>query len=82
MNSVQDQILTGLSTTTHFSSCHTSIPYTDNNLHIVSSYYFQSYMKLFHADNFDVSIRPDLLYFSVWRICQKDAYNVTYGRSK
>ena len=46
----------------NFSSCH--IPYTHNYLHTMSSY-IQSNKKLFQAYQFNLSIRPDLLYFSV-----------------
>ena len=54
---------------TQFSSCH--IKFTNNILHPVRSYYIQSYKKLFRADNFNVNIRPDLLYFSIWGVYSK-----------
>ena len=46
-----------------FSSCH--IPYTNNILHPVSSYYFLSDKNLFEAGNFKVNVRPDLPYFGI-----------------
>ena len=49
-----------------FSSCQ--IPYTNNILHHMSSYYFLSHKKLLQAGNFNVNVRPDLLYFSIWGI--------------
>ena len=52
---------------TKCSSCH--IPYTYNIFHLVSSYYFQSYNKTFQEGNFNVNMRPDMLYFSIWGIC-------------
>ena len=51
---------------TKVSSCH--IPYTNNILYPVSSYCFLSHKKFFQAGNFNVNIRPDLLYFSIWGI--------------
>ena len=54
---------------TKFSSCH--IPYTSNILHTVSSDYFLSHKKLCQAGNFNVNVRPDLLYFSIWGVYSK-----------
>ena len=54
---------------TKFSSCR--IRHTHNILHPVSSYYFQSYTKLFQAGNVYVVIRPNHLYFSIWGIWSK-----------
>ena len=48
---------------TKFSSCHT--PYINSILHPATSYYFLSHEKLFQADNSNVNVRPDLLYFSI-----------------
>ena len=56
-----------------FSSCH--IPFTTNILHHVSSYYFLSHKKLFQAGNFNVNVRQDLLYFSIWGIYSKTYQN-------
>ena len=58
---------------TKFSSCH--MPYTNNILHPVSSYHFQSNKKLFQAGNFNVNIRQNLLCFSILRYTQKDTKN-------
>ena len=52
-----------------FSSCH--IQYTNNILDPVSSYYFQSYKRLFQASNSNGNIRPNLLYFRTWGIHSK-----------
>ena len=54
---------------TKFSSCHT--PYINSILHHASSYYFLSHKKLFQAGNFNVNVRPELLYFSIWRLYSK-----------
>ena len=54
---------------TKFSSCHTA--YINSILHPASSYYFLSHKKLFQTGNFNVNIRPDLLYFSIWRVYSK-----------
>ena len=54
---------------TKYSSCH--IQYSNNILHPVSSYYFQSHKKLCQAGNFNVNVRPDLLYFSIWEVYSK-----------
>ena len=54
---------------TTFSNCH--IPNTNNILHTVSSYRFQSYKKLFQAGNFNVNIRPDLMYFRILKVYSK-----------
>ena len=54
---------------TKFSSCHT--PYINSILHPASSYYFLSYKKLFQAGDFNVNVRPDLLYFSIWGVYSK-----------
>ena len=54
---------------TKFSSCH--IPYINSTLHPASSYRFLSHKKLFQAGNFNVNIRPDLLYFSIWGVYSK-----------
>ena len=54
---------------TKFSSCH--IPYTNNILHPVSSYYFLSHKKLFQAGNFNVNVRADMLYFSICGVYSK-----------
>ena len=51
---------------TKFSSCHT--PYINSFLHPASSYYFLSHKKLFQTGNFNVNVRPDLLYFSIWGV--------------
>ena len=48
---------------TTFSSCH--ILYTNNILYPVSSDYFQSDKKLFHAGNLNDNMIPDLLFFSI-----------------
>ena len=58
---------------TKFSSCHS--PYTNNILNPVSSNYFLSHKKLFQAGNFNVNVRPDLLYFSIWGV-----YSITYQK--
>ena len=50
-------------------SCHSS--YINSILHPASSYYFLSHKKLFQAGNFNVNVRPDLLYFSVWGVYSK-----------
>ena len=50
-------------------SCHTS--YINSILHPASSYYFLSHKKLFQAGNFNVNVRPDLLYFSIWGVYSK-----------
>ena len=54
---------------TKFSSCHT--PYTNNILYPVSSYNFLRHKTLFQAGNFNVNIRPNLLYFSIWGVYSK-----------
>ena len=54
---------------TKLSSCHTL--YTNNILHPMSSYYFLSHNKLFQAGNFNVNVRPALLYFSIWGVYSK-----------
>ena len=54
---------------TKFSSCHT--PYINSILHPASSYYFLSHKKLFQASNFNVNVRRDLLYFSIWGVYSK-----------
>ena len=54
---------------TKFSSCHT--PYINSILHPASSYYFLSHKKLFQAGNFNVNVRPYLLYFSIWGVYSK-----------
>ena len=54
---------------TKFSSCPT--PYINSILHPASSYYFLSHKKLFQAGNFNVNLRPDLLYFSIWGVYSK-----------
>ena len=41
------------------------VQYINSILHPASSYYFLSNKKLFQAGNFNVNIRPDLLYFSI-----------------
>ena len=51
---------------TKFSSCH--IPYINSILHPASSYYFLSHKNLFQAGNFNVNVRPDLLYFRLWGV--------------
>ena len=65
---------------TKFLSCH--IPYTNNILRPVSSYYFLSHKKRFQAGICNVNVRPDLLYFSIWGIYSKHTKNITYGRWK
>ena len=55
---------------TKCSICHT--PYTYDIFHPVISYYFLSHMKLFQAGNFNVNVRPDLLYFSIWGVYLKN----------
>ena len=65
---------------TKFSSCQS--PYINSILHPASSYYFLSHKKLFHAGNFNVNVRPDLLYFSIWGVYSKHTKNITYGRWK
>ena len=37
----------------------------------LSSYYFLIHNKLFQADNFNVNVRSDLLYFSIWGVYSK-----------
>ena len=54
---------------TKFSSCHT--PYINSILHPASSYCFLSHTKLFQAGNFNVNVRPDLLFFSIWGVYSK-----------
>ena len=54
---------------TKFSRCHTS--YINSILHPACSYYFLSHKKLFQAGNFNVNVRPDLLYFSIWGVYSK-----------
>ena len=54
---------------TKFSSCHT--PYINSILHPASSYYFLNHKKLFQAGNFNVNVRPELLYFSIWGVYSK-----------
>ena len=54
---------------TKFSSCHT--PYINSILHTASSYYVLSHKKLFQAGNFNVNVRPDLLYFCIWGVYSK-----------
>ena len=54
---------------TKFSSCN--IPYNNNIMHHVTSYYFPSHKKLFPAGYFNVNVKPDLLYFSIWGIYSK-----------
>ena len=56
---------------TKFSSCHTLYTYINSILHLASSYYFLSHKKLFQAGNFNVNVRPDLLYFSIWGVYSK-----------
>ena len=60
---------------TKFSSYH--IPYTNNILHFVSSYHFSSHKKRFQAGDFNVNVRPDLLYFSIWGVHSKTYQNIT-----
>ena len=63
-----------------FSSCH--IPYSNKIMHPVNSYYFLRYKKLFQAGNFNVNVRPDLQYFSIWGVNPQKykKKNITYGR--
>ena len=52
-----------------FLSYHTA--YINSILHHASSYYFLSHKKLFQAGNFNVNVRPDPLYFSIWGVYSK-----------
>ena len=54
---------------TKFSSCHT--PCINSILHPASSYCFLSHKRLFQAGNFNVNVRPDLMYFSIWGVYSK-----------